>query len=56
MSKLKKGLIALLIFIGLGAIAKSYNEKNHLDMAREECGSQENIARVDAKGFECKEI
>ena len=53
MSKLKKGIIVLVVFIGLGAIAKAYNERNHMDMAIEECSSQENIARVDSKGFEC---
>lgn len=53
MSKLKKGSIVLVVFIGLGAIAKAYNERNHMDMAIEECSSQENIARVDSKGFEC---
>ena len=54
MSNVKKVLIALVILVGLGAIAKSYNERNHMDMAIEKCGSKENIAKVDSKGFECK--
>jgi hypothetical protein len=54
MSNLKKVLIVLVVLIGLGTIAKSYNESNHMEMALAECGSQDNIAKVDSKGFECK--
>ena len=54
MSKLKKVLIVLVVLVGLGAIAKGYNERHHMEMAIAECGSQDNIAKVDSKGFECK--
>ncbi|MBE0353241.1 MULTISPECIES: hypothetical protein [Pseudoalteromonas] len=54
MSKFKKVLIALVILVGLGAIAKQYNEQNHMEMAIEQCGDKDSIARVDSKGFECK--
>ncbi|MGS2719252.1 hypothetical protein [Paraglaciecola aestuariivivens] len=54
MSKLKKVLIAALVLIGLGAIAKEYNQRNHMKMALNKCGSKENIASVDSSGFACK--
>ncbi|WP_286235674.1 hypothetical protein [Thalassotalea sediminis] len=54
MSHLKKALIVALIIIGLGTIAKGFNERRHMEMALTECGSQDNIANVNAKGFKCK--
>ena len=53
MSKFKKSFIAVIVLLGLGAIAKGYNESHHKEMALAECGSQDNIAKVDSKGFEC---
>ncbi|NQZ24643.1 MAG: hypothetical protein HRT53_21700 [Colwellia sp.] len=54
MSSLKKSLIVLVVLVCIGGIAEGYNESHHLEMALTECGSQENIAKVDSKGFECK--
>jgi hypothetical protein len=58
MSKLVKTILALFIFmVGfwvLGGIAKGFNESHHLQMALDQCGSEENIARVDSDGFECR--
>ena len=57
MSNLKKFfilLVAILVLVGIGLIAKGYNESHHMEMALDECGSEENIAKVDSKGFECK--
>lgn len=55
MSKIKKIVIAVVIVLSLGAIAKQYNEHNHTEMAIEECGNKDNVAKVDSKGFECKD-
>ncbi len=55
MSKIKKVVIAVVIVLSLGAIAKQYNERNHTEMAIKECGNKDNIAKVDSKGFECKD-
>lgn len=57
MSHLKKFcilLVALVVLVGVGLIAKGYNESHHMEMAIDECGSEENIAKVDSKGFECE--
>ena len=54
MSSFKKALLVLIVLVGVGTIAEGYNEKHHMEMAKTECGSQENIAKVDSKGFECK--
>lgn len=53
MSKLKKAVLVVLVLIGLGTIAEIYNKYNHHRMAIEECGSEDNIKRVDSKGYEC---
>ena len=55
MSKIKKIVIAVVIVLSLGAIAKQYNEHKHTEMAIKECGNKDNIAKVDSKGFECKD-
>lgn len=55
MSKIKKIVIAVVIVLSLGAIAKQYNERNHEAMAIKECGNKDNIAKVDSRGFECKD-
>lgn len=54
MPKYKKVIVAIVVLVGLGTFAKNYNETNHKKMALEKCGSHENIASVDSKGFECK--
>ncbi len=54
MSNFKKVLITLLILIVIGGIAENYNESHHKEIALAKCGSQDNIAKVDSKGFECK--
>ncbi|RJF35345.1 hypothetical protein [Pseudoalteromonas gelatinilytica] len=56
MSKFKKIVIAVVILLSLGAIAKQYNERNHTEMAIKACGNKDNIAKVDSKGFECKNV
>ena len=55
MSKIKKIVIAVVIVLSLGAIAKQYNEHNHTEMAIKECGNKDNVTKVDSKGFECKD-
>lgn len=55
MSKIKKIVIAVVIVLSLGAIAKQYNEHNHTEMAIKECGNKDNVAKVDSRGFECKD-
>ena len=53
MSKFKKAVIFTVAVLGLGSIAKAYNTNTHQKMAMEQCGSQDNIKRVDSKGFDC---
>jgi len=53
MSKIKTICIAVAIILVIGAFAKYYNERNHMEMAMETCGAKENIKHVDSKGFEC---
>ena len=53
-NKFIKIVLALMVFVVLGTIAKGFNEAHHQEMALEACGSQEQIARVDEKGFRCK--
>jgi len=54
MSSFKKVLITLFVLVVIGGVAEGYNESHHQEMALAECGSQDNIAKVDSKGFKCK--
>jgi hypothetical protein len=53
MSKFKRIVVIVATFIVLGAIAKIFNTTNHERMALEQCGTKENIKRIDSVGFEC---
>ncbi|MBB3170194.1 hypothetical protein [Simiduia aestuariiviva] len=48
-------IFVVVVILAAGKAATSFNEENHQRMAMEQCGSQEQIAHVDSKGFSCVE-